>query len=166
MDFEAVYARWFKPVYAYIRCRIWAENEAADVAAGVWQKVWEKRGQYNPARGRVEQWLFGIASHEVSSYCRRAYLRRILSLSGFEENVPSAVSNDLGRMEIQEKTAALLAAVHGLSRQEKELIALKFYSGMNNREIAALVGKSESNVGTILHRAFVRLRLELGKFHE
>lgn len=166
MDFEAVYAQWFKPVYAYIRCRIWAENEAADVAADVWQKVWEKRAQYDPTRGRVEQWLFGIAGHEVSSYCRRAYLRKIFSLSGFEENVPSDVSNDLGRMEIQEKTAALLSAMHGLAPREKELIALKFYSGLNNREIAELVGKSESNVGTILHRTFVRLRQRLEKYHE
>lgn len=166
MDFEAVYARWFKPVYAYIRCRIWAVNEAEDAAAAVWQKVWEKRAQYDPQRGRVEQWLFGIASHEVSSYCRRAYLRKILSLSGFEENVPANVSNDCGRLEEREKTAALLAAVHSLSPKEKELIALKFYSGLNNREIAALAGKSESNVGTILHRAFVRLRQRLEKYHE
>lgn len=166
MDFEQTYNLWFKPVYAYIRCRIWAENEAEDVAAKVWQKVWEKRLHYDPSRGRTEQWLFGIVRHEVSSYCRKVYLRKILSLSVFEENVPADIPNACGRLEEKERNAALFAAVHGLSRTERELIALKFYSGLNNREIAALVGKSESNVGTILHRAFTALRRRLEKYYE
>lgn len=57
----------------------------------------------------------------------------------------------------------MLASVKRLPDRERELIALKFYSGMNNREIATMTGISESNVGTILHRSISKLREEFAK---
>ena len=41
---------------------------------------------------------------------------------------------------------------------ERELIALKFFAGLSNAEIAAVLGISESNAGTKLHRAVNKLR--------
>jgi DNA-directed RNA polymerase specialized sigma24 family protein len=39
-----------------------------------------------------------------------------------------------------------------------ELIALKFFAGLENREIARVLGIGESNAGTKLHRAMTKLR--------
>ena len=44
--------------------------------------------------------------------------------------------------------------------------ALKYGSGLNNREIATLTSLSESNVGTILHRIIQKLRTEWEKDYE
>ena len=48
----------------------------------------------------------------------------------------------------------------GLSEREREVIALKYGAELNNRQIAALTGLSESNVGTLLHRAVRTLRAQ------
>ena len=45
-----------------------------------------------------------------------------------------------------------------LPDRERELLALKYGSGLTNREIAGLTGVSESNIGTILYRTLRRLR--------
>jgi RNA polymerase sigma-70 factor (ECF subfamily) len=45
-----------------------------------------------------------------------------------------------------------------LRDHEQELIALKFGAGMTNRDIAALLGKSETTVGSAIHRVMVKLR--------
>jgi len=45
-----------------------------------------------------------------------------------------------------------------LPARERELLALKYGAGSNNREIAVVTGLSESNVGTILHRTVQALR--------
>jgi RNA polymerase sigma-70 factor (ECF subfamily) len=45
-----------------------------------------------------------------------------------------------------------------LAAAERELIALKFFAGLDNAEIAGLLGISESNAGTRLHRAMTKLR--------
>ena len=47
-----------------------------------------------------------------------------------------------------------------LPPRERELIALKYGAGLTNRAIAQLVGLSETNVGTILHRLVKQLRTQ------
>jgi RNA polymerase sigma-70 factor (ECF subfamily) len=61
----------------------------------------------------------------------------------------------------READALLQNALKSLSGREKDLISLKFYSAMNNRQIAAVSGLSESNVGTILNRATMKLKTML-----
>ena len=43
---------------------------------------------------------------------------------------------------------------------------MKYGAELTNREIAHMTGLSESNVGTILHRVVVKLRMEWEKYHE
>ena len=45
-----------------------------------------------------------------------------------------------------------------LDPRERELVALKFFAGLSNSEIAAVTGVSESNAGTRLHRTLTKLR--------
>jgi RNA polymerase sigma-70 factor (ECF subfamily) len=52
----------------------------------------------------------------------------------------------------------LLVALHQLSERERDLIALKFTSGLTNRRIAAMTNLSESNVGVILYRTMQKLK--------
>ena len=53
---------------------------------------------------------------------------------------------------------AVSAALERLEPGERELIALKFFAGLDNREIAGVLGIGESNAGTRLHRAMTKLR--------
>ena len=42
--------------------------------------------------------------------------------------------------------------------RERELVALKFFAGLSNAEIATVTGTSETNAGTRLHRVIEKLR--------
>ena len=50
------------------------------------------------------------------------------------------------------------AALRALEPRERELVALKFGGGLQNVEIARVLGVSESNAGTRLHRVLLKLR--------
>ena len=50
------------------------------------------------------------------------------------------------------------AALASLDPRERDLIALKFAGGLSNAEIARVLGMSESNAGTKLHRTIEKLR--------
>jgi RNA polymerase sigma-70 factor, ECF subfamily len=54
-----------------------------------------------------------------------------------------------------QRLGALLAT---LTPRERELIAMKYGADLTNRAIARATGLTESNVGTILHRAVESLR--------
>ena len=56
------------------------------------------------------------------------------------------------------RRAALRAALASLAPRERELVALKFFAGLTNSEIAEVIGISETNAGTRLHRVIEKLR--------
>jgi RNA polymerase sigma-70 factor (ECF subfamily) len=56
------------------------------------------------------------------------------------------------------RRASLRAAMAALPPRDREVIALKFHAGLENEEIAAVLGVSRTNAGTLLHRAMTKLR--------
>ena len=159
MDFSSLYKELFKPVFAYILCRVGERPLAEDLAASAWRKAYEKWPLFDPNKGTFRQWIFTVARNEINMYYRLYYVRKFLSLTGFEENAP--LGQTAWPEAEQDDTQALLSAMAVLTAREKDLVALKFYSGLNNREIAQQTGLSESNVGTVLHRSISKLRKEM-----
>jgi RNA polymerase sigma factor (sigma-70 family) len=74
------------------------------------------------------------------------------------ENLPDRLPQPEEALVGQEELAETLAALDRLEERERELLALKFSARMTNRQISALTGLSESNVGVILYRAIQRMR--------
>ena len=60
--------------------------------------------------------------------------------------------------ENAERRATVRAALEALDPRERELIALKFHAGLSYAEIGGVLGISESNAGTRVHRALTKLR--------
>ena len=57
-------------------------------------------------------------------------------------------------------------SVARLGERSAEMVALKYFEGYDNREIAEMLGTSHMVVAVVLHRARARLRKEIGKFLE
>ena len=88
MTFEEIYKELFKPIYSYILTRTRNEAAAQDITATTWRKALEKLNAFDEARGSVRQWLFGIARNEVNMHYRLYYVKKFLSLTGFEDSSP------------------------------------------------------------------------------
>lgn len=158
--FIAIYDHYFSRVYNYVRYRVRDAETADDVTAQVFERALVSIGSYRPERGPFAPWLFAIARNAVNDHLRAKRRRRWLSL----EVLRGQPGNEPQPEEVaihNETRAELLAAVARLSDRERDLIALKFASGLTNRRIAELTGLSENNVGVILYRAVQRLRAEL-----
>ena len=92
-------------------------------------------------------------------YGRLFWVKHIFSLPDTEDEfLASADPTPLEKLEENAFRAGLLRALGRLSDKERDLISLKFYSGLNNRQIAAVTKLTETNVGTLLHRAVQKLR--------
>ena len=64
--------------------------------------------------------------------------------------------DDYAELAVRRETVRrALAALDG---QERDMVALKFAGGLSNAEIGGVLGLSESNVGTRLHRTITKLR--------
>ena len=110
---------------------------------------------FKPERGTHRAWLFGIARNAALDELRRR--SRHAELATEPEDVAAAGAHEEAA-ETALRRSMLSAAMAKLSARERELIALKYFAGLANAEIAAVIGVSESNAGTKLHRAMEKLR--------
>lgn len=158
MNFEQTYQEYFKRIYAYIYARVMTETAADDICSAVWQKVYEKQNSFNAVKGNISQWLFTIARNEVNSYFRSYYIKHFFSFGDNSDNVAGKEKSAIEQITLEEDKKQLAEAMSVLDKREKDLISLKFYSSLNNREIAGLCNLTESNVGTILNRGLNKIR--------
>ena len=154
LDFEALYRSSRDDVFAYAATLLRDPTAAEDVTAAAFERAYRKRGSYRPARGSRRAWLFGIARNAALDELRRR--NRSAAMTADPEDLDAARPDD--EAEAALRRAALRAALAGLAPREREVIALKFHAGLDNTELAAVLGVSVSNAGTLLHRAVTALR--------
>lgn len=158
--FAAIYDHYFSRVYNYVRYRISNPQIADDVTAQVFEKAFAHLKRYDPQRAPFGAWLFAIARNAVNDTLRQHQKRALLSLNIAVQQPSSGPTPEQALLK-QEARHRLLQAVGKLGERERDIIALKFASGLSNRRIAELTGLTESNVGVILYRTMKRLRVEL-----
>ena len=152
--FEALYQRVFPRVYAYVASLLRDRSAAEEVTAQVFERAYRKRSTYRPGGGSADAWLFGIARNAALDELRR--LKRRATLESEPADVYATAPEDHADAVVRRETVR--AAMAGLDPRDRELVALKFHAGLSNAEIGQLLGLSESNVGTRLHRTMEKLR--------
>ncbi len=156
LNWEAVYADELPRIYNFFRFRVGDGMLAEDLTATTFEKAWRARGRYRRARAAFSTWLFTIARNVAADHFRREQPQ--LSLDGLRRHTASELTEEVAERRAEFARLSLLLAK--LPEREREMVALKYGSGLNNREIAKLTKLSESNVGTILHRVVSQLRAQ------
>jgi RNA polymerase sigma-70 factor, ECF subfamily len=153
LDFDALYRAARDDVFAYVASLLHDRGAAEDVTALAFERAFRKRKSYDSRRGSERSWLFGIARNAALDELRRR--QRSAALVSEPAAVTQAPEEELERTL---RRAAVRTALASLPARDHELIALKFHAGLDNAEIADVLGVSVSNAGTRLHRALTKLR--------
>jgi len=154
LDFDALYRDARDDVYAYVVALLRSRSAAEDVTAQAFERAFRKVRSYDPGKGGPRAWLFGIARNAALDELRRRRRRARLVAEPEDESLVPAHEEAEGAI----RRAALRNAMAELSPRERELVALKFFAGLTNAEIASVTGTSETNAGTKLHRVIQKLR--------
>ena len=160
MNFAGIYDRYFRKVYNYVRYRVRLPEAADDVTGRIFEAALDGMDTYDAARAPVQVWLFGIARNAVTDWFRERNRRDEVFLEDVGEQAGSEPHIE-ALLETKEEGGLLLQAVSALDVRSRDIIALKFSSGMTNRDIAQLTGLGESNVGIIIYRAVKQLQAAL-----
>jgi len=153
MEFDQLYRSSRDDVYAYAAGLLRDPAAAEDVTATTFERAYRKRSRFDPGRGSARAWLFGIARNAALDELRRR--GRQAALTADPVDVASLADHPA---EAGERRIVLTGALRDLEPRERELVALKFFAGLSNGEIARVLGISESNAGTRLHRVVDKLR--------
>lgn len=156
VDFAAFYRAELPRIYNYFRYRVGDGPLAEDLTSETFEKAWRSRDRYRRDLASFSTWLFSIARNVAVDYYRRP--RRELSLSDAAHTHSEELTE--AAVDRREQLARLRRLLAQCSERERELVALKYGAGLTNRQIAPLLGITESNVAVTLHRLVRRLREE------
>jgi RNA polymerase sigma factor (sigma-70 family) len=166
--FGELYARHFAVVHLYVAGRL-GPDAADDLAAETFLTAFRRRHRFDPARGAVRPWLFGIATNLVARH-RRAESRwyAALARAGSDPLVaPAARPSDEDR--IADRVAAsqarplLAAALARLPDRDRDVLLLVAVGGLSYAEVGFALGIPEGTVGSRLSRARRKIIAVLGQ---
>ncbi|MFJ2028564.1 RNA polymerase sigma factor [Streptosporangium sp. NPDC087985] len=162
VGFEQIFNTHFTEIHRYIARRL-SDDDADDLAAEVFLAAY--RGGYDPSRGEVRPWLYGIATHLIARH-RRTEIRRWKALSRTAERAEHSYEDAaLARVAAGRLTGRLAGALAGLNRRDRDVVLLSALGGLSHTEVAAALRIPAGTVASRLSRARKQLRKALGDVH-
>ena len=160
-DLEALgslYDTHINRVYRYAVARLTNQHDAEDVAEEIFLKMLAGLPTYEWRKVPFAAWLMRIARNEVVSFTRRNGKR------AHDGELPEELidKRNTDPAEATERTMALedlRCAVALLPEAQREVIILRFASGLSVADTAKALGKNENNVKVLQHKGMQRLQI-------
>lgn len=157
--FAALYEAYARSVYnhAYRLTGDWSTAEEA--MSETFLAAWRTRHAVEPEGDSLLPWLLGIATNKARN-ANRGIGRRLAFLARRPAPEPVADIADAtaGHVDDTRRLAAVRQALGGLRRQDREVLALCVWSGLDYAEAAEALGIPVGTVRSRLSRARNRLR--------
>ena len=119
---DHIYDIYFTSIHRYLARRL-GENTADDLAAEVFLTAFKRRRSFDPVKGAVRPWLFGIATNLVARH-HRTETRRYNALAKAEsEPVPDSEADRIAeRVSAQDLRQPLGRALARLPAAERDVL--------------------------------------------
>ena len=157
ISLEQAFDCYYPAVFRYFRYRGVDPETANDLASSTFEQALKNLSSYDPHKGQIQTWLFAIAHNLGINHWKAE--KQTAPLDD-DLPIPDDPPLEQGLILIQDKEQ-VLQALQFLDLRAREILALKFGGLLTNRQIADLNGLTESNVGVILYRSLLKLRILL-----
>ncbi len=158
--FRRLYRLLAPPIEAYVDRRVREPADAEDLVARTFEKILARLDQFDPSRGSVRMWAFGIARNLVIDH-HRAAGRSASTDPILLDHGPAEGEDPLSRLLRDEQNARLLDLLGALPPDRRELLALRYGEGLSTRDIAQLLDLGEAAVRQRLSRTRRELERQL-----
>lgn len=154
--FQALYNEYGKAVYS-LAYRVLHNGQLAEEATqDTFLKVWLRKAQWDPDKGKLINWLLSIAHFTAIDLLRKEGRQPTVhpeSIDDIEYVIPPDFS-----VAARHDGMALRLLLQRLTDDQAALIELAFYKGMSHSDIVAATNIPLGTVKTRLRRGLQRLR--------
>lgn len=159
---EALVRRYRGPLLGYLRRMSGSEHIAEELHQAAWVSVLEHLERFDPRSqsGGFKAWLYRIATNKANDFFRR---------SGRESNAKAGLrlvtehaATDPDQPDLDEQCERLQWAIAKLPEAQREVLLLRYYSGLKFAEIAELLGCPLNTALGRMHKAMKRLGRLMG----
>ena len=157
--FGKLYELYFVPVFRYILRRVKHRETAEDLVQEVFLKVHQAIARFEERGKSPLAYFFTVARNTIIDYWRKNDkvfddLEMLLEIP-HPSDTPEEAAEKAHAAKMIRKT------IRRLTHEQQEVIVLKFIDELPNRDIAALLGKTEKAVRQLQCRALKAMRQNL-----
>lgn len=156
--FSILYDAYSPALYGVILRLIPEEETAQDVLQEVFVKVYHNLPKYDADKGRLFTWLLLIARHMAIDELRNQKTRPNGYYRLSDEETARVVSQRLAVSPPPVECLTLLDLLSCLPESQRELISLRYFQGLNYREVSEQVGIPLGTVKTRIRNGLLKLR--------
>jgi RNA polymerase sigma-70 factor (ECF subfamily) len=160
--FRPLYDQYFECIFRFIYRRTSSENLTSDICSQVFLKAMQQIDKYQFKGVPFSAWLYRIASNEIAQHYRNTHKNRVISIE-------SSHLNDLiDEMDSDQKESyqnALIQALDELKESDVQLVELRFFEQRPFKEIAEIIGITESNAKVKTYRILEKLKKIILQIH-
>jgi len=150
-----LYEEYFDRIYRYCAIRLSDRAEAEDLTEQVFLKMLESIKSFKWKGAPFSSWLFRIAHNQVIDWRRKMGKRQDLPLN---DDILSGGTDTAAAAELNLTMDELNSAMRRLTDLQRQVIVLRFASGLSIAETASSMGKSDGAVKALQHSAVAALR--------
>ncbi|MFE5670283.1 ECF RNA polymerase sigma factor SigK [Agromyces sp. NPDC056523] len=160
--FSRLYDETAPRVYGLVRRVLVDAAQAEEVTQDVFLEAWQTAARFDPARGAAAAWLLTLAHRRAVDRVRSVHAARERDLRTGIRDVDVPVDEVAEAAEIAVEHDRVRGALAELGPAQRECLALAYYGGFTQSEIAARLGLPLGTVKTRLRDGMIRLRELLG----
>ena len=158
--FRELYDRWADRLLAYFYRRTLDAEVAGDLLAETFAVAFERRRRFRDVGAPGGNWLYGIASKELSHWYRRQAVEQ-RAVRRLAIDVPALDDESIARIEaladMETYRVALAAALERMGPGERDAVQLRVVEEMDYAEIAGALRCTEAAARVRVHRGLARL---------
>jgi RNA polymerase sigma-70 factor, ECF subfamily len=134
-----------------------APGHGEDITAEVWLEVTRALRRFDGDEQGFRAWVFTIARRKIIDHVRRDARRPTILLENPQELCLQEARDVAEDYEDEETTRQALTLVRTLPPDQAEVILLRVVAGLDNTQVAGLLGKTPGAVRVLSHRGLRRL---------
>jgi RNA polymerase sigma-70 factor (ECF subfamily) len=156
--FAELYRAHLRDVYSYSYYRVGNHHDAEDLTEQTFLQAYRHfERALRESRGRpLRPWLIRIAHNLAANFYRDRSRRPESAIE--DAGLVSSPHTTESLVEGREELGAILAGVQELPDDRREALIMRFALGMDNREIARAMGRTDGATKVLLHRAIRQLQ--------
>jgi RNA polymerase sigma-70 factor (ECF subfamily) len=156
---EELYLMHFDRIYSYLQMSVGNRHDAEDLTNQTFVKMLESIDRFEWRKVPISAWLFRIAHNLAMDHFRA---RRRWQPEEEPPEPPGAEARSAEEEALQSiGRQSMLEMIEGLSRDQQQVLTLKFVFNFGNSEVATILGKTEGAIKSLQHRALVSLQKQL-----
>ncbi|RZS64121.1 RNA polymerase ECF family sigma subunit [Agromyces ramosus] len=160
--FGALYDETSPRLFGLIRRLVVDAAQAEEVTQDVYLEIWQTAARFDAAKGSAIAWMFTLAHRRAVDRIRSAQAARDRDLRIGARDLDVPVDTVAEAAETSVEHDRVRGALGDLSDLQRECVALAYYGGLTQREIADRLHVPLGTVKTRLRDGMIRLRTALG----